>query len=132
MLSVFPEFLNYSLLGIFLIRAVVGISIFILSINVFKNRTKISKVISKKGYAFSNFFITSISVTGLLSGLFLMAGILTQISALVIAYILLNLLLIDPKGELLKQSKTFYISMIVICISFLFLGPGFFGIDIPL
>jgi uncharacterized membrane protein YphA (DoxX/SURF4 family) len=132
MLSVFPEFLNYSLLGIFMIRVTIGIAIFTLSIFIYKNRDKFIKKLKSNKYLFPIFYINILLITGMIAGLFMTLGITTQVSALVTAYILMNLLFIDSDGKILNQSKLFYIVLIVICISFIFLGPGFFGMDLPL
>lgn len=132
MLSVFPEFLNYSLLGIFLIRITIGLSVFFISIKLFKNRTKLIKQLKENKYVLPSFFVNTLAITSILSGLFMIFGILTQVAALVTAYTLLNLMVLDSKKNILEQSKIFYISFIAISISFIFLGPGFFGIDLPL
>ncbi len=133
MLSIFPELLAFSFLGVFLVRAVVGLAVFFLAIKItFIHRKKIAKKLEGKIPA-ANFFVWMIGLVGLIAGNFMIIGFLTQISALVCAYFLFNISFIErDQKRILDQSKLFYLTMAFISLSFLFLGPGAFSIDLPL
>lgn len=72
-------------------------------------------------------------LSGFITGGLLIIGFLTQIAAIISAYIFLNLSIIENKEkEIFGQSNLLYIVMIIISLSLLLSGPGIFAIDLPL
>jgi len=68
-----------------------------------------------------------------ISGLGLIAGFLTQISAAIILVISLSGLYVKIRhGELIKQSLGFYLFAVAISASLILTGAGFWAFDLPL
>ncbi len=68
--------------------------------------------------------------TEVLISLFLIVGLLTQISAVVIAIILIIKIAIKIKEEkFLSNGVNYYILLLAITISVLFTGPGYLALD---
>lgn len=134
MLSIFPELLSFSLLGIFIIRAVIGLTLILISIQIlFIKKNNLVENIKNKGVLFAKYSILLLGSVSLLSGAFMLVGFLVQISAIVSSYLFLNIMYLDSRSDnVLKQSRMFYIIMSLISISFLFIGPGIFSVDLPL
>lgn len=134
MLSIFPELLSFSLLGIFIIRAVIGLTLILISIQIlFIKKNSLVENIKNKGVLFAKYSILLLGSVSLLSGAFMLVGFLVQISAIVSSYLFLNIMYLDSRSDnVLKQSRMFYIIMSLISISFLFIGPGIFSVDLPL
>jgi len=134
MLSIFPQLLPFTLFGIFLIRITVGLVIFYFAYQtLFTKRQKFIKKLELANHPFSKGSILMVGLTTLIASSFLIVGFLTQISSLVCGYLLLNLMMLDSgKEKILGQTKLFYITISIICLSFLFLGAGFFAVDLPL
>jgi len=134
MLSIFPQLLPFTLLGIFIIRVAIGIIIFYIAYQtLFTKREEFVKKLKIAKHPFSRGSVVIVGLSTLISSSFLIAGFLTQISSLVCGYLLLNLMMLDSgKEKVLGQTKLFYITISIICLSFLFLGAGFFAVDLPL
>lgn len=133
MLSIFPELLSYQLLGIFIIRVTVGILLLLLSIRILFNEKDLQLYKFKgSNETINTFFLWVLGITSLVSSSFMIVGFLTQVSAIISAYLFLDLMLLDKKRLVFGQGKLFYYSMAIICLSFLLLGPGAFSVDLPL
>jgi len=132
MLSIFPQFLFLYLLGIFIVRIAVGLTCLYLSHQfLFSKRKILIKKINKIKTPISSIYIWVFGLTFILSSLFMTVGFLTQISCLVISYLLFSLIFVD-KENTLGQTKLLYLTLSIISLSFLFLGPGLFAIDFPM
>lgn len=84
-------------------------------------------------YPFPKFFTFLISLIGVVTGSFLLAGFATQITAIVAIYLFINLVFIDSgEKRIFGQTILFYISMILISATLILSGAGFWSIDIPL
>ena len=113
MLNPFPDLLAFALLAPTLLRIVLGIML-ILQAKQKTNAlpfTQITKAI---------YFI---------GGVFLILGAFTQYSAMAISLALLYEIFYTPSS---KEKKSINILLLVISISLLFLGAGFFALDLPL
>ena len=134
MLSIFPQLLPFTLLGIFVIRVLIGLVIFYIAYQtLFTKREIFVKKLNSLKHPFAKSSVIIIGLSTLVSSSFMVVGFLTQLSSLVCGYLLLNLMILDlGKDKVLGQTKLFYIMVSIICFSFLFLGAGFFAIDLPL
>lgn len=134
MLSIFPGLLPYGLLSATIIRITIGLVILIFGIlTLFSKREKISKKLMSRGYPLANFIPWPVGIVQCITGGFLIIGFLTQVAAIVVAYLFIDLMLIDKGGEkIFKQGNLFYIVMILISLSLLFSGAGAFAVDLPL
>lgn len=134
MLSVFPELLNYNLVGITLIRILVGIVILYIGlITVSTKRALYASEMHLKNHPFAEFWPWIFGIIEILTGVFILFGFLTQVMAIVAAYLFTNLGFIEKHvSRVLNQSPFFFFVMTIISISMLFIGPGLFSVDLPL
>lgn len=134
MLSIFPELFPYSLVGVTLIRLVLGGVLFYIGLMT----TGVKKVSYKvemqtHNYPFANIIPIVFGIVEIITGLFLIAGFLTQLMVLIAIYIFVNLIFIEKHvGRVFDYPNIFYISMIFVSLALLFLGPGLFAVDLPL
>ncbi|MCK5060176.1 MAG: DoxX family protein [Candidatus Pacebacteria bacterium] len=134
MLNPFPELLTFGLLAPFILRVALGI----LFIDLGKLALQGEKESWKMFFEFlrlrpSTFFVTILGWTEIIGGIMLIAGYSTQIVALVFSALLFIEFVIEYKEEsLLKRDIVFYLLMLVISVSLLFSGAGFFAFDLPL
>lgn len=134
MLSIFPELFTFSFIGITIVRFTVGVVLLYIGLmttgikkTTYKNNFKL------KEYPFSNIIPVVFGVVEIITGIFLMSGFLTQLMAIIAIYLFLNLIFIEKHvGRAFDYPNLFYVAMILICISVLFLGPGIFAFDLPL
>jgi len=135
MLTVFPGLLFLDPLAPFLLRVTVGIIFLFMGYNHLtrERREGIATDLRLKWGATGTFFIWYLGIFEIVVGLFLIAGFLTQIAAIVGGIIALKLLHGRKKyPKISPQSTSFYILLFVICLSFLVTGAGAFAIDLPL
>jgi uncharacterized membrane protein YfcA len=132
MLSIFPQFLFLYLLGIFIVRITIGLACLFLSYQfLFKKREKLISKTKEIKSPLNSIYIWIFGIIFILSSFFMTIGFLTQVSCLIISYLLFNLIFID-KENVLGQTKLLYIVLSVVSLNFLFLGPGLFAIDLPI
>ena len=114
-LTTFPRLLDFILLAPFLLRVTVGIL-----------RLLAGVVRYKKGPKW-------ISLIYVVSSVFIIVGLYTQISALVaIVLIFFDYYMEKKVGEVAREKKALAILMTIVLISLLFTGPGFWAFDLPL
>lgn len=118
MLSIFPEFLNYQQIGIFILR--ITLAIILISL------------------AYPKVFNPSINykkITGLIQGIVgicLSVGFLTQVGALIVMIIIVaDTIQARLKKESLNNRGLRFL-IFAAAFALLFLGPGLFSIDLPL
>jgi len=122
MLSLFPYFLNYQQLGPFLIRIVVGITLAYFGYRKVRGYMDSSGSNSKM-YGYVEMFVA----------LFLIIGLFTQLAALINALILVIKLSFKARdGKLFTDGINYYILLLVMVLSLVVTGPGFFAFDLPL
>jgi uncharacterized membrane protein YphA (DoxX/SURF4 family) len=122
MLSLFPSLLTYQQAGPFIIRVVLGITL------AYFGYQKVMKRGTSSG---SNSVIYG--ATEMLISIFLIIGLFTQLAALLNAVILVIKLALKAKdGKFLSDGINYYILLLVMCLSLLVTGAGFWAFDLPL
>jgi uncharacterized membrane protein YphA (DoxX/SURF4 family) len=134
MLNPFPTLLAFSTLGPFILRILLGYFFFIFG------TAKLGRKQEEKTHFFEavdlkpgkNYAI-GFGILETAVSLALLAGLYTQIAALIAIVILLATVIIERRQpELLASSLEFYIALLVIACSLLLTGAGAFAFDIPL
>lgn len=117
-LNPFPELLSFALLGATLLRVVAGV-IFI-----------------RYGYRGLNEASSqhkAASWLQLLGGGTLVLGFYTQVTAVVLFFVLLHIWASARKsGSLSNHQSDVYVLLLAICLSLIVTGAGLFGLDLPL
>jgi uncharacterized membrane protein YphA (DoxX/SURF4 family) len=134
MLSIFPELLGFSFIGATIVRISVGLVLLYIGLMT-TGVKKISYTTEMKvrNYPLFNLLPFIFGVVEIVTGVFLIAGFLTQLMALIGIYIFINLIFIEKHiGRVFDYPNLFYISMILVSFSILFLGPGILAFDLPL
>ncbi|MEK7614666.1 MAG: DoxX family protein [Patescibacteria group bacterium] len=134
MLNTFPSLLTFGLLAPFIIRVVLAL-VFIHAgyLKIFERRESTVSLFENLKFPAPAVFVWVISLAEIFAGLFLLAGFGTQIAAIFIFIISLGGFAVKVyRGELLKQSVDFYIFAMVMSLSLVFSGAGFFAVDLPL
>ncbi len=134
MLNTFPSLLTFGLIAPFIIRVVLAL-IFIHAgyLKIFKRRELAVSLFENLKFPAPAVFVWVISLVEILAGLSLLAGFGTQIAAIFIFVISLGGLVLKLRmDDLLKQSVEFYIFAMVMSLSLVFSGAGFFAVDLPL
>ena len=134
MLNTFPSLLTFSLLAPLILRVVLGL--------IFINLGYLELTSEKKRWAdfFETvhikpavFFVILVGLIEIVGGFFLLAGFLTQVTALIFAIITFGEFYAEYREEtLLKRDLIFYLLMFAISLSLLLSGDGIFAIDLPL
>lgn len=133
-LNTFPDLLTYALVAPFILRLVLG-GIFLSAgyLKIFKYRERSVEMFKSAGFPKPVSFMWTIAILEFVCGFFLIVGLWTQISALIIALISIGGLIIKTRHPgILHQTIDFYLFAIAIAISLMFSGAGFFSIDLPL
>jgi uncharacterized membrane protein YphA (DoxX/SURF4 family) len=134
MFSFFPSLLTYSLLSTTIIRITIGLILIGFSVAcLFNKRTLIRQKLITRGYPFPSFVPPILGILSAICGCLLTVGFLTQIMAIVAAYVFLNLWIVD-KGEIkiFGQSLLFYSVLMIFSFSLVLSGAGLFAFDLPL
>ncbi len=122
MLSLFPTFLAYQQLSPFLIRLVLGITLAYFGYQ---------KVMKRGGSSGSN--STMYGAVEIVIAIFLIIGLYTQLAALLNAIILVIKLAFKARDKaLLTDGINYYILLLVMAISLIVTGAGWFAFDLPL
>ncbi len=120
--SIFPSLLTYSQFGPFLIRLVLGITLAYFGYEKIRNNGT-SSGSNTKLYGAVEIFIS----------IFLVIGLYTQLAALLNAVILVIKLGFKARDKkFLSDGINYYILLLIMAISLLFTGAGFFAFDLPL
>ncbi|MCK9345134.1 MAG: DoxX family protein [Candidatus Pacebacteria bacterium] len=133
--SLFPAFFDYQMLGVFLLRVVLG---FIFVSLWYKQATseKSEQIhfYEKLGLRPAKVFATVISSLLGIAGALLVVGFYTQGAAIAMGAIMMIMSLIKwRKPSALPHNTTeFYILLAVASFSLLFFGAGAFAVDLPL
>ncbi|MDO8510485.1 MAG: DoxX family protein [bacterium] len=135
MLNVFPDLLIFSLVAPFIIRIVAGF-MFVAS-----GYRKLSPDRLKKAVFFENqglrpgmLFVWIIALIELVGGAFLVAGLYTQLAALILILPLIGALALKVLrgGNEFNHETAYYVLLLAICLSLLLSGAGRPAIDLPL
>lgn len=134
MLNVFPEFLTYGLLAPFILRVTLGLILISLGKLTLRGERKHWETIARFLHLVpEKIFVFFYGILQIAGGLLLIAGVWTQVIALIFTVIFLIEYSIELREEgILKQNLVFYLLLVAISISLLFSGAGFFAFDLPL
>ncbi len=117
-----PSLLTYQMAGPLIIRIVLGVTLFHFGYKKIKGRGD-SSGSNSLTYGAIEVFIS----------IFLIIGLFTQIAALLNVIILVIKLGFKAKtGQFLSDGVNYYILLLVMALSLMFTGPGFFAFDLPL
>jgi len=130
----FPGLLTFWLIAPFLLRITVGfIFIYFGITKIWKERKRRISFFNKIGLGGEVIFFWIISIIELIGGAFLVLGLFTQIISLILLIIIIVAIYVKIKNpSLLDNSLEFFILTLAVLLSLLFLGAGFFAIDLPL
>lgn len=124
MLSFFPDLYNYSSFVPVIMRLFLGF--FFIKV-AYQNYA-----VFKRGLC--NPTVIYWSIVSFVGGAFVLAGYLIQPTSFILALIMLFFLFtkyqIEPVNQ--KLALDFHLLLIICLLSMIFLGPGFFSIDLPL
>lgn len=137
MLNIFPDLLFLQILAPFLLRVAIGVMFIWIGYSyLFKDREALILQVSKRFPKLGKFSVLSGGVFEIITGVFLVAGLLTQIAAIVGVLIAIDALFVKffykELDKVMKYSKMFYILVLIISLSLIVSGAGAFAIDLPL
>ncbi|MBX4181494.1 DoxX family membrane protein [Candidatus Parcubacteria bacterium] len=134
MLNLFPELLNYSLLGPFILRVLLGLIFIDLGVLKFKvERPRWIASFETLHLRPADLFVSIYGALQVIGGLLLILGLWTQLAAL--AFVIFSgaeLYVEWSAREILKRDAVFYLLVFVISLSLLLTGAGAYAFDIPL
>lgn len=134
MLNPFPELLVFSLLGPFILRAVLGLILLDLGMLKFKGEKK--RWIASFDALYirpADLFVAAYGLLQIAGGFLLIIGLWTQVAALAFAVFSGIELYVEWKArDVLKRDLVFYMLVFAISLSLLLTGAGAFAFDIPL
>ncbi len=134
MLSLFPILLSYNLAVPLVFRVIVGL-IFVFFSYQNTNEQKAPKIalLEKMGSRFPSVWLWTLITIEMVGGSMLIVGLWTQAASLALSLTLLLGLAVKHKdANSLPWSKGFLALLFLITLSLVFLGPGFYGLDLPL
>ncbi|MBI2618275.1 DoxX family membrane protein [Candidatus Kaiserbacteria bacterium] len=134
MLSVFPSLLTFGIFAPLFLRLTAGIFFFYSGYRHFgEERMELVRELSQKFSSAGKAIAVTLALVEMLLGLFLIAGFLTQVMALLGMIFTLKLLWFKNKYPLVaKHEKVVYALLFVIFLSLLFTGAGAPAVDLPL
>lgn len=134
-LSIFPTFLNYQMLGIFLVRIALGFTF----IHFWHTGRSYQKAEQIKFFETlhllpARLFFEVVSIIEGVTGAFLIVGLWTQGVALVGGVLMLAASFVKVRKPELSPKHTagFYFTLALFSFALLFLGAGAFAFDLPL
>ncbi|MDO8482512.1 MAG: DoxX family membrane protein [bacterium] len=134
MLSLFPVLLSYNLAVPTVFRIIVGLTFIFFSYQN-ANEQKAAKIalFEKTGSTFPSVWLWTLIAIEMVGGSMLIVGLWTQAASLALSLILLFGIAIKQKDATsLPWSKGFLALLFLITLSLMFLGSGFYGLDLPL
>ena len=134
MLSVFPSLFSYSLLVPLVFRLVIGLTFITFGYgNVTKKRESKLNLLSGLKLRPAGFWLWCLSLMEMIGGLMLVVGIATQVIALIFSIFIILKIIGQSRGlEITSLSQSTLFLLALISASLLFLGPGFYSVDLPL
>lgn len=134
MLNPFPSVLAWGMLAPFLIRLVVGLYFVEFGFSKLKeDRIKKASFFESIGLKPGSFFVSLVGLVEFVAGLALIAGIYTQIFALITGLISIVAFLLSRKytNQFANPSSVFFL-LFVMSITLFLTGAGFYAFDAPL
>jgi len=131
-LNVFPDFLNYGLLAPTILRIILGVIVINLGyLKITSEKERWLELFETLNFRPTNVFLKVFSIIEVVGGIMLIAGIYTQVVALIFAITYVCEAILDYEEEsLVKRNLPFYILLCAISVSLLLTGAGLFGVDI--
>ena len=134
MLSVFPSLFTYALVVPFVFRIIVGaFFIYLAYATVNKDLKEKSAILENLKLKPGLFWLWIIIFIEIVGGVLLIAGLFTQVASLALSILIaLNAIARwkNKKGVGFEASSI--LLLLVITLSLIFLGPGFYAFDLPL
>ena len=135
MVSVFPQLLAFSLLAPFILRIAVGVAFIALGAKHFGRSVPSMRAELAQIFPWAGSFALLLGVAEVALGILLLAGLWTQIAAIVAGVGALKLAYFKHRFSftiVTPFSIGTYILLAVISFSLLLTGAGFFALDLPL
>ena len=133
-LSMFPDLLTFWLISPFLLRITAGfIFIYFGYTKIWKEKERRVSFFNKIGFGAGTVFFWVVSLVELIGGILLVLGLFTQVTALTLFFIILGATYTKMRQpDLFDNSLEFFILLLAVLLSLLFLGAGFWAMDLPL
>jgi len=134
MLNPFPELLMYSFVGPFILRVLLGLIFIDLGFLKFRSeKDRWTASFETLGLRPADLFVPLYALLQIIGGVFLLAGLWTQVAALsFVIFSGIELYVEWQAREILKRDMVFYLLIFAISLSLLLTGAGAYAIDIPL
>lgn len=134
MLSIFPTLLTFGLFAPFLLRVALGLVFIRFGWHKLgSGRADKTAFFESLGWKPGSYFAFGFGVIELTAGLLFIVGLYTQLAALVATFIILGTLILKRKtADDIESSTGFLALLLVIALSLLVSGAGFFAFDFPL
>ncbi|MDP3763748.1 MAG: DoxX family protein [bacterium] len=134
MLNPFPDLLMYSFLGPFILRVVLALIFIDLGFLKFRDeKERWLASFETLNLRPADLFLSFYATLQIVGGLLLLAGLWTQVAALIFVIFTGTELYVEWQArEILKRDMVFYILIFTISLSLLLTGAGAYAIDIPL
>lgn len=133
MLSIFPQLLDFQFFGPLFLRLILGVVFVVHGYpKLFKSFGSTANFFESIGVRPGKFWALVVGLTEFVGGIFLVAGFLVQLVALA-AVIDMAVAIWKVKWKQgLVNGYEFELTLLIIALSLLVLGPGAFAIDLPL
>jgi len=133
-LSIFPDLLTFWLLAPFILRVIVGLIFIYFGISkIWKEQERRISFFEKIGFGAGVAFFWLVSTLEIIGGVLLILGLFTQLAALTLSFVILGAIYSKiRRPDLLENTLEFFILLLAVLLSLIFLGPGFWAIDLPL
>lgn len=134
MLSIFPTLLAFGLLAPFLLRIALGFVFIRFGWHKLgRGRADKTAFFESLGWKPGNYFAFGFGIIELAAGVLLLIGLYTQLATLVAGLIILGALILKNKtANGIESSRGFLALLLIIALSLLVSGAGFFAFDFPL
>jgi len=134
MLNPFPELLTYGLVGPLLIRLALGIFFVLLGYDKLRNgKEHLEGFFESLSLKPVRYYVKGLGIIETVAGVLLMAGLITQIAAIIVSIILIVSIVVSfRKPEANLKSPLVYALLLVMALSLITTGAGFLAVDLPL
>lgn len=133
MLSIFPTLLSYNQLVPFIFRLLTGVVFLSFAYsNITKNQEEKAKKLEHFKLKPGKIWLLTITSIEGIGGILLITGLYIQLTSLIFSiFLILGHFAKYRKSEFFQLSHTTLFLLLLITSSLLFLGPGFYSIDLP-
>ena len=133
-LNTFPDLLTFSMLSPLILRVVLGlIAINLGYLKLTKEKIEWQELFETINIHPARIFVKALAYVEIIGGLLLITGSYTQLVAIIFITLFFCEAVLDYREEKLEdRDLTFYILMLTISLSLVFLGAGAFAFDLPL